>query len=186
MAAYHDIPVTLLRQLMDYDPRTGLMTWRERTPETNNGIGGGALRRINSRISGKAAFTSRHPGGYLSGAIFGRCVTAHRVAWALHYGEWPEGIIDHINGIPTDNRISNLRIVTNMENQHNRKMNKNNPSGCTGVTMPLKSNKWLAAITVNHKTINLGRFRHFDDAVAARKAAEKLYGYHVNHGRGGR
>ena len=55
----------------------------------------------------------------------GRQYLQHRVAWALHYGEWPASFIDHINHIRDDNRIHNLRVVTRAENNSNaiRRMN---------------------------------------------------------------
>lgn len=183
MAKYHAISIDLLRQLLSYDPETGELTWKERTAETNNGVGGQYLKIANTKMAGKPAFTSAHPGGYKFGSIFRNFVTAHRVAWALHYGEWPKNQIDHINGLPADNRICNLRDVSCIENQHNRKLNKNNTSGCTGVFTYPGSCNWHAHITVNGETKKLGIFRNFDDAVAARKAGEREYGYHENHGR---
>ena len=58
--------------------------------------------------------------GYGRVKINGKSVLAHRLAWALHYGEWPDGAIDHINGIKTDNRLCNLRLATRAQNQQNR------------------------------------------------------------------
>lgn len=183
MAKYHDISVELLRQLVSYDPETGALTWLPRTKETNNGKGGRALTYANTRVAGKPAFIGYHPDGYLTGAIFQKYVTAHRVAWALYHGRWPAKQIDHINGDRADNRIANLREVTTYENQQNRRMNKRNTSGCTGVFMYPGSCNWHAHITVNGCYKKLGVFKNYDDAVRVRKAAEREYGFHVNHGR---
>jgi hypothetical protein len=59
--------------------------------------------------------------GYICVRVQGKAYKAHRIAWALHYGKWPEKDLDHINHKVTDNRIENLREVTNRENCLNRK-----------------------------------------------------------------
>lgn len=85
-------------------------------------------------------------------------------------------VIDHINTHhPEDNRKANLRIVTNSENQMNRKIGKNNTSGIKGVSWSNKSKLWRARIVINYQEINLGYFKKFDDAVNARKEAEEKY-----------
>lgn len=183
MAEYHDISIELLRQLVSYDPETGHLTWLVRTEETNQGRGGAALARANKRMAGKPAFITPHKDGYLAGAIFGRSVMTHRVAWAIFHGEWPVGHIDHINGKPADNRIVNLRVVTRSQNQRNRKLSKANSSGYSGVFMAPHSCNWHAQISVEGKRVRLGIFRNFDDAVRARREAEEKFGYHKNHGR---
>ncbi|MDA6380520.1 HNH endonuclease signature motif containing protein [Escherichia coli] len=66
--------------------------------------------------------------------INGKAYPAHRLAWLIVYGTMPDGFIDHINRVRTDNRISNLRLVTHSENMQNRKIQKNNKSGYRGVS----------------------------------------------------
>lgn len=83
--------------------------------------------------------------------------------------------VDHINHMKNDNRKSNIRMCNESENQHNKGISKNNTSGVTGVGWNKQKNKWRARITINNKEINLGFFSAFDDAVAARKAAEEKY-----------
>ena len=84
--------------------------------------------------------------------------------------------IDHINtDRKYDNRKSNLRIAKRIENCRNRKLNKNNTSGVTGVYWATREQKWRASIRVNYKRIELGDYDDFDDAVKARKDAEKIY-----------
>lgn len=109
----------------------------------------------------------------------------HRIIWAMHYGVWPTKFLDHINGDPTDNRIENLREVTNQENCKNARIGKNNTSGRVGVSYYGHNgwSKWHAYIRGNGKLISLGYFEDFDAAVAAREAAEIEHGYHPNHGR---
>jgi hypothetical protein len=91
------------------------------------------------------------------------------------HGVWPEDQIDHINRDRADNRIENLREVTNKQNQQNRSTNSDNTSGHTGVSWYKPYSKWRAQIKHNHKVIHLGYFTNIEDAIAARKAAEKLY-----------
>lgn len=82
---------------------------------------------------------------------------------------------DHINGRPTrnDNRKSNLRICTNQENSMNSAISNKNTSGVIGVSWDKTRNKWAAYICYNSKTIHLGRYDNFEDAVRARLIAEK-------------
>ena len=105
----------------------------------------------------------------------------HRVAWYLHYGEWPTQQIDHINGVRSDNRIANLRLSTNSENMYNRKKPANNTSGHKGVSWHSGYQRWQAAIAVNGNKMNLGRFATREDAAAAyQRAALHYHGEFVN------
>ncbi len=140
-------------------------------------------KRWNTRYAGKEAFTSLDGNGYLAGTINAVAYQAHRVVWLLATGEWPKDQIDHINGCRTDNRLTNLRSVTQAENARNKKTPATNRSGVPGVCWDKASGKWLATIKLSGKQKHLGRFEQFDDAVASRKSAEAEYGYHQNHGR---
>ena len=80
-------------------------------------------------VLGNEKFLVSHSKGYFVGGIDYKVYKAHRVAWALHYGSWPDGFIDHINGDRKDNRISNLRLATRGQNRQNSKMNENNTTG---------------------------------------------------------
>lgn len=90
----------------------------------------------------------------------------------------PEGsVVDHINHNPLDNRKNNLRICTNQQNVCNCELAKNNKSGYKGIYWNTERKKWQAQVTVNNKTISLGRFDNIEDAIEARKkAAEEHYG----------
>lgn len=85
--------------------------------------------------------------------------------------------IDHIHGNKTrnDNRKSNLRIATPSQNMMNKPLLKNNTSGITGVSWNKRKGKWESYITIDNKRKGLGYFTNFDDAIEARKAAEKKY-----------
>ena len=84
-------------------------------------------------------------------------------------------VIDHINHNTLDNRKQNLRIVTRVQNQMNMSKRKDNTSGFTGVHFNKRSDKWMATIQVNYKSINLGTFKNKEDAIEARKKAEEKY-----------
>jgi hypothetical protein len=116
------------------------------------------------------------------GMILNKPHQAHRVAWAIHFGEWPK-FIDHINGDKTDNRIENLRAVSFVENTRNRKRPTNNSSGHAGIYWHTKERRWVARIGDGAGRKRLGSFLNLDDAVAARRKAEVDLGYHPNHGR---
>lgn len=171
----------LLRQLLRYEPDTGLLFWHRRPVEMFPDKR--AWKIWNTRYAGKEAFTSGKD-GYRNGRIFNRPFRAHRVIWAIFYGENPAMEIDHINGDRSDNRIDNLRHIAGAENQRNKSINKNNTSGFLGVCWDISRRKWSARIWADGGEVALGRFKAFDDAVAAREAAIVKYGYHPNHGRG--
>jgi hypothetical protein len=120
--------------------------------------------------------------GYRCVRIGGTLYRVHRLAWFYTYGEWPDNI-DHINGIRDDNRIINLRSVTDKENQKNQKIRDDNTSGFVGVSWCKERNKWASYINHNQKRIPLGRFSDKADAIKARMRANKKYGYHENHGK---
>lgn len=164
----NEIDISLLQSVLRCDPNSGLLFWREAR----------GLRR-----AGKQAFTAINGRGYLHGKLFGRMFRAHRVVWALAYGEWPNGEIDHINGIKTDNRIFNLRSVSKVDNMRNRVLSRNNSSGAVGVHWHSRDQRWVARIGLGNAGVHLGNFINFDDALAARQAAEARHGFHENHGR---
>lgn len=170
-----------LRQLLSYDPATGRMHWRQRGP---NEIPDRRIRATwNARYSGREAFARLSASGYLCGLVLGGKWQAHRVAWAIYYGAWPKGEIDHINGLRNDNRIANLRVVNRAENAKNLSRRSRTKSGIMGVCWHEPCGKWHARITVKGKVHCLGYFALLSDASAARKDAEARFGFHANHGR---
>ena len=180
-----DMTPELLRRLLRYEPETGKLFWRERTPDMFTDGKHSAARvctRWNTKHAGAEAFTSDSGAGYKTGDIFVKSFRAHRVIWAMEDGEWPPEDIDHINGDPDDNRMINLRAVSHAENQKNCKMQDNNMSGVTGVYWHKARRRWNASINSDGKVIHLGRFNCITAAAVARKQAEIKYGYHKNHG----
>lgn len=170
------IPVETLRRLLVLNPETGQLFWKPRPSEMFSAPR--FQRRWNSRYAGQEALAHVNQ-GYRVGAILGvNCLKAHRVVWALHYGEWPD-FIDHVNRDRSDNRVSNLRSVPMTENMKNKPLYKNNSSGVNGVFWSEKGKSWCARIADTH----LGSFVTKQDATAARKSAEVEHAYHQNHGR---
>lgn len=108
--------------------------------------------------------------------------SVHRLIYLIEHGHSPKSIIDHENRDTTDNRIENLRDVTNLENSKNTKLNNRNSSGTSGVVFKKREQKWEARISHRGKRIHLGIFNKKEDAVKCRKQAEIKYGYHTNHG----
>jgi HNH endonuclease len=166
----------LLQSLLDYEPKSGKLFWKERPLEGFRSEG--SWRAFNKKYAGKEAFLAQHVEGYFYGTILGERWLAHRVIWLLVTGEWP-WIIDHINRNKTDNRFSNLRNGNYTQNGRNRPLSTKNKSGISGVWYNPKTNYWV----VNIHNKYLGRYRCFVQAIKIRKAAEQTYDYHPHHGR---
>lgn len=181
-----EISPAILRQILSYDPATGVLRWKKRTVDMFRD-GKHTAEHIcaawNSRFSGEEALSTDTGDGYLRGPIFKRNYLSHRVAWAVFYGYWPHDQIDHINGDRSDNRIKNLRVASNMENGKNAKLRDDNSSGSVGVSWSKRAEKWRSYITVDKKQKHLGYFHSLKEAIKVRSDAQSKYGYHPNHGR---
>lgn len=165
--------IECLRERLRYEPDTGLLFWKDCVDMPKN---------WRSRFANKEAFTAYDGNGYKQGAVNYNKLLAHRVAWSIHFGEWPVGFIDHINGVVDDNRIINLRVVSNQENHCNRRMQNNNTSDVTGVVWHKAAGKWSARIKFKGKQIHLGLYQKLEEAAKSRKEAAKLYGFTERHG----
>lgn len=154
-------PITVdeLRQRLTYDPVTGQL-WH---------------------ASGRRAGTVSD-GGYVRVFVRGRCLRAHRVAFAMAHGRWPSSDLDHINGDKRDNRIENLREVTRTVSSQNRgpfTKRSTLPRGVFAVR-----SKFVARISIEGRRVYLGVFT---DAATAGDAYERAraalhYGYaRANH-----
>lgn len=165
-----EIDINYLKARLDYDPDTGRLFWKSHFSRKPN---------WNAKCAGKEALTAIS-NGYKVGTIDGVKCYAHRIAFAIHNGYWPEQV-DHINHDRTDNRAINLRNSNPAENSKNSPRSPLNTSGATGVYFA-PSSRWVARICANKNRLFLGTFDRFEDAVSARKAAEAKYGFHENHG----
>jgi len=185
-----DLPsVEYLHKILSYDPDTGKLYWKHRTPDMFTPSGKvseqSICNRWNARHAQKPALKCLDK-GYFTGRIKNKLFFAHRVLFAMHYGRWPVHGIDHINGDPKDNRICNLREADQTVNNRNASTPVTNKSGVVGVFWDKSRQRWAAAVSVGDKTVHLGRFLCFEDAVAARQAANFELGFHPNHGRTGK
>lgn len=121
--------------------------------------------------------------GYLSVGAMGVKAYAHRIIWFMHNGEIPAGFdVDHINHNRLDNRIENLRIVSRSENLKNKGVVLSS-SGEMGVYWSKAAGKWEASLQVGGKKVYFGLFDSVESARTARVEADKMHGFHENHGR---
>lgn len=166
------------RELLDYDENTGLFTWKSRDKRH---ISLKCLKQWNTRWAGNPAFIHSDYGGYLRASIFGTFFSAHRVAWAMVYGDPVPDFLDHIDGDRQNNRISNLRPASKAENSKNRGVRSDNTTGRTGIHRT-KCGTYKVRIFVFGRDTYIGTFKKFDDAVSARQNAERFYGFSDGHG----
>ena len=132
-----------LKQILEYDPTTGDFIWKI-SPAKNVKIGDTAGTTVKN--------------GYCNIKINRFTYKAHRLAWLYMYREFPDGLIDHINGVADDNRIVNLRVVSNADNSKNQKIRKTNTSGYKGVSWSKTKLKWQAQCCTDYKAVHLGYF----------------------------
>lgn len=145
-----------LRKFFRYEPETGFLFWRERPVEDFKTVS--RWKAWNKTYAGTRALASCTDGRYLRGTIAGDAYYAHRVVWAIVYGEWPDGEVDHIDLDKKNNAISNLRLATRSENMRNRSALSRNKIGIKGVSRCSRTPKWIAQISVNGRNRTIGRF----------------------------
>lgn len=119
--------------------------------------------------------------GYRVGRLKGKGYFEHRLIWLYHYGTWPKDQIDHINGIKDDNRIENLRQVTNQQNSFNKK-SFGKTSKYKGVDWNKNSKKWRAQYGYKGKVYYLGSYETEEEAAEAyRRSTEHLHKEYANY-----
>lgn len=154
----------------------------------SNGVLYWKEHRYKTRIKPGDVAGCRGSIGYWQIVINKKYFLRHRIVWEMFNGPIPDGMmIDHINHIPGDDRIENLRLVYAWENARNAKKPIDNTSGCVGVYWDKIKKVWRSRIVVwskngKRKTISVYWGKSYDDAVRARREAEIKYGYHHNHG----
>ena len=158
-----------LKEILSYNPETGLFTW--------------LIKSCTTKSPGDIAGHTHKKTGYVSITINKKFNSDHRLAWLYMTGENPTGCIDHINQIRSDNRWCNLRDVTVQENNKNRRLNKNNKSGVGGVYFEKISGKWEVRIKCNKKAHYFGRYKTLEEAIIVRNEAIKGIDLAPMHGR---
>lgn len=161
------IGIDSLREILNYCPETGAVTWRTSTAK---------------RTAGQQAGGPTDERGYLAVIIKGRKYYHHVIGWAFVNGRWPDQQIDHRDGVPWHNWASNLREATNGQNQHNQSKRKNNTSGVKGVSWHEGRQKWRGTVWKDGRSHSAG-FHSTKEAAAAAVATlrEQLHGAFTRH-----
>ena len=167
------IDIELLREFVDYNPKTGSMVWKER--DISHFSSERYCKAWNSSHAGKECGNIMR-NGYKRMEIAGKRIFVHRAAFAHFYGRWPKYEIDHINQVVSDNRIENLRDTN--ENDRNRSKNSNNTSGYTGVSWNKRGQKWQVNVSRKYR----GLFEDLELAGFVAELTRDKLGYHPNHG----
>lgn len=150
-----------VKRCLEYNPDTGDLIWVEKYSKYSKVTLGSIAGH-----KGVTATKLQLNGAYLQ---------AHRVAWYLYYGVWPDLFVDHINGNPNDNRIANLRLADRTQNSANRLSSGNSTSRYLGVCYVKRTGKWQASIGTPRTY--LGQYlTEKEAAVAYNEAAKCLYG----------
>jgi hypothetical protein len=162
MSEHNELTAERLREVLYYDPETGVFTWIAKSSSRGN-------NRVGS-IAGDIK-----PSGYRFIGIDNHRYRAHRLACLYMTNEWPKGEVDHKNGDEGDNRFCNLRDATPSQNKMNTRMRADNKSGFKGVSWSAQNRKWMASIRVNGKTLYIGCFDRREHAANCYHAAALWY-----------
>ena len=153
------VPVSPVNVAEIFDYRSGKLYWKSSLTGKN---------RVEGREAG-----GLNENGYLIVEVGGRAISAHRIVWLMHHGQWPAGEIDHRNGIRHDNRIANLRDVVRETNAQNRRAaTTGSRTGLLGVTVH-KNGEFRARIRAHGRLHSLGLFDSAEAAHAAYVVAKR-------------
>lgn len=153
-------------ECFSYDPATGVLTWKIDTGYKP--LKGKPVGSFSHDRSGKKRLFIR---------IGRKNYSGPRVIWLLIHRRWPLGDVDHIDGDPRNNRISNLRECSRTQNMANKRMHKNNACGVKGVYWDTQAQRWKATVIKDRRKHHAGSFLDKHDAGRAYlKKAEELFG----------
>ena len=171
-----DLTAQRLRELLHYDPETGVFTWLVRPAESFFGPRASAI--WHTRYCGKRAGCVNKVIGYATICILDKAYYAHRLAWLYASGTEPIGEIDHINGEKADNRLGNLRDVSPQTNKQNMRSPPNKVAMTSiGVYYVKRDNlkrPYSASIALNGRHHHLGYFATNEEAHAAYLKAKRV------------
>lgn len=175
----------IVRELLDYDPETGVLTWKPRDvkwfKDDNRYTAEQCCRRWNSKWANKTCGYLQNHYGYTIVTIDSKKYYAHRIIWLFVFGDFPKFQIDHKNGNRSDNRLRNLREVTNQQNSMNSTIYKNNTSGRKGVWMEKSTGLWVSQIKMDGKRLVVYRGGDLTEASEAYIKAGIGAGYTDRH-----
>lgn len=173
-----------LNECFHYDEVTGDLRWKPRPIHHFSCEG---RRRAHESMFAGMLIRSKDSSGYYTVMVSGNQFKAHRIIWAMNFGDIPCGMqIDHIKGDRNCNLLSNLRLVSECLNARNRKRRADNKTGVNGVSFDREHNKFNASITIYGKQKRIGRFNSIDEAAKALesyKIARTIEGYTDRHAR---
>jgi hypothetical protein len=155
-----EITYEYVSKILDYDPETGLFTWKA---------------GVKKHLLNKPAGCVRKTDSCVVIGINKKTYLAHHIAWLLVYKKLPKHEIDHINQNRADNRICNLRDVDHRTNcQNYRKATKNNKiSGLLGAAQ--RNGRYYSRIRVGNKRITIGTFDTAEEAHQAYLVAKRIH-----------
>lgn len=169
----NDLTAEVVRQLLAYNPETGVFTWRFQKDKS---------LQWNGKYAGRPAGSPGYK-GYIRIRIQKKGYLAHRLAWLWMTGSWPAEEIDHRGLNTADNRFSELREASHAGNNQNKPISRKNRIGIKGVGFDRQTGKFRVKIGFQNKTVHIGRFDKIDDAAAAyRRAAERFHGEFARFG----
>lgn len=156
-----------LKEQLNYDKFTGVFTWKH--SKSGNKGAGSVAGNIDKN-------------GYTKIVVNGKDYKAHRLAWLYMHGDFPD-MLDHINGVRTDNSIFNLRECNKSQNAYNQKLRSDTISGVKGVGWYKRTGKWRVRIYIDGIRKCFG---YYDDLDAAKDIINKIRSKHhkefANHG----
>jgi hypothetical protein len=150
-----------LRELLYYDPLTGVFTWRQARCNRGAGTVAGSLRGD----------------GYLTIRLDKRPYRSTHLAHLYMTGEWPAHLIDYEDRDKTNTRWANLRPATYSEIHQGQKLRKDSTHGLRGIERHERG-LWRARLTVGGRRIHLGYFKTPEAAAAARREGERIHFTH--------
>lgn len=171
LASKSDITQAMLHEYLDYDPATGHLTWCKKLSRKTV-IG----KRAGTQVKGRDNRIIK---------IFGHVYIEHRLIWLYITGHMPgpDEHIDHINHCESDNQKSNLRLVSQAENNRNIPLRSDNALGVTGVWYRPRYTRKPYAAEISLGNVRKSKsFATLDEAVVQRRVWEQELGFHPNHG----
>src|SRR3990167_394585 len=154
-----DLTADIAREYLSYDQSTGELRWRFDHWGRKTGELAGGLHKST---------------GYMRVSLLGKKISAHRLIWLMVHDEWPP-MLDHINGIRTDNRLENLRVTDSLLNSQNRiAPSVGSSASLLGAQMHKASGLWKSTIRSGEKKISLGLFATQEEAHAAYVQAKRI------------